>query len=184
MSERSATVLSTRTLHAGRVFTTTRDRIQLPNGRETTMDVVRHQPSVILLPMPDNAHIVLVRQYRYVIDHWIWELPAGNVEPGEDIETAARRECHEEIGQVPDRIERLAELYPTPGYSDEVMIFLRLAGLSAPAEPAKLDEDEILEPQLFALADVRARIERGEIRDMKTALGIRMLPASEPDSDS
>ena len=64
------------------------------------------------------------------------------------------------------------------------MIFLRLAGLSAPAEPAKLDEDEILEPQLFALADVRARIERGEIRDMKTALGIRMLPASEPDSDS
>ena len=180
MSERSATVLSTQTVHAGRVFTTTRDRIQLPSGRETTMDVVRHKPSVILLPMPDSGHIVLVRQYRYAIDRWIWELPAGNVEPGEDIETAARRECHEEIGQVPDRIERLAELYPTPGYSDEVMVFLRLVGLSTPAEPpaepANLDEDEILEPQLFALADVRARIERGEIQDMKTALGMRILP--------
>jgi ADP-ribose pyrophosphatase len=172
MSERSATVLSTQTVHAGRVFTTTRDRIQLPDGRETTMDVIRHQPSVILLPMPDSAHIVLVRQYRYAIDRWIWELPAGNVEPGEDIETAARRECHEEIGQVPDRIERLAEVYPTPGYSDEVMIFFRLVGLSVAPEPANLDEDEILEPQLFAVADVKARIERGEIRDMKTALGM------------
>ena len=179
MSERSATVLSTQTVHTGRVFTTTRDRIQLPNGRETTMDVVRHQPSVILLPMPDDAHIVLVRQYRYAFDRWIWELPAGNVESGEDIETAARRECHEEIGQVPDRIERLADLYPTPGYSDEVMVFLRLVGLSAPTEPAQLDEDEILEPKLFALAELRARIERGEIRDMKTALGIRMLVASD-----
>ena len=176
MSERSATVLSTQTVHAGRVFTSTRDRIRLPNGRETTMDVVRHQPSVILLPMPDSDHVVLVRQYRYAIDRWIWELPAGNVEPGEDIETAARRECHEEIGRVPHRIERLAELYPTPGYSDEVMVFLRLVGLSIPAEPAHLDEDEILEPQLFTLAEVRARIERGEIRDMKTALGMRMLP--------
>ena len=172
MSERSATVLSTQTVHAGRVFTTTRDRIQLPDGQETTMDVVRHQPSVILLPMPDSAHIVLVRQYRYAIDRSIWELPAGNVEPGEDIETAARRECHEEIGQVPDRIERLAEVYPTPGYSDEVMIFFRLVGLSVAPEPANLDEDEILEPQLFAVADVKARIERGEIRDMKTALGM------------
>ena len=172
MSEPSVTVLSTQTVHTGRVFTTTRDQIQLPDGRETTMDVVRHQPSVILLPMPDSAHIVLVRQYRYAIDRWIWELPAGNVEPGEDVETAARRECHEEIGQVPDRIERIAELYPTPGYSDEVMIFLRLVGLSVPAEPASLDAGEILEPQLFTLADVRARVERGEIRDMKTALGI------------
>ena len=176
MSERSATVLSTQTVHTSRVFTTTRDRIQLPDGRETTMDVVRHRPSVILLPMPDSAHIVLVRQYRYAIDRWIWELPAGNVEPGEDIETAARRESHEEIGQVPDRIERLAELYPTPGYSDEVMVFLRLIRLSTPDEPADLDEDENLEPQLFAVADVRAQIERGEIRDMKTVIGMKMLP--------
>jgi ADP-ribose pyrophosphatase len=130
--------------------------------------------------MPDSAHIVLVRQYRYAVDRWIWELPAGNVEPGEDIETAARRECHEEIGRVPDRIERLTELYPTPGYSDEVMVFFRLVGLSIPVEPARLDEDEILEPQLFTLADVRTRIQRGEIRDMKTVLGIRMLPT--PDS--
>ena len=133
MSERSAIVLRTQTVHAGRVFASTRDRIRLPDGRETTMDVVRHPPSVILLPMPDSAHIVLVRQYRYAIDRWIWELPAGNVEPGEDIETAARRECHEEIGRVPDRIERLAELYPTPGYSDEVMVFFASSDFRYPS---------------------------------------------------
>ena len=178
MQKRSAIVLSTQTVHAGRVFTTSRDRIQLPNGRETTMDVVRHQPSVILLPMPDTTHIVLVRQYRYAIDRWIWELPAGNVDPGEDFETAARRECHEEIGQVPDCIERLAELYPTPGYSDELMVFLRLVGLTMPAEPAARDEDEILEPRVFEVADVRARIEQGEILDMKTTLGMTMIAGS------
>lgn len=175
MSERSATVLDTQTVHTGRVFTTTRDRIQLPNGRETTMDVVRHRLSVVLLPMPDPAHIVLVRQYRYAIDRWIWELPAGNVDPEEDVETAARRECHEEIGQVPARIERLADLYPTPGYSDEVMVFLRLVGLSRPPTTAALDDDEILEPRLFGVAEVRARIDRGEFQDMKTVLGMKMI---------
>lgn len=175
MSEHSATVLGTQTVHTGRVFTTTRDRIRLPNGRETTMDVVRHRPSVVLLPMPDPAHIILVRQYRYAIDRWIWELPAGNTDPGEDIETAARRECHEEIGQVPDRIERLADLYPTPGYSDEVMVFLRLVGLSTPPTTADRDEDEILEPRLFEVADVRARVDRGEFQDMKTVLGMRLI---------
>ena len=175
MQEHSATVVSSHTVHEGRAFTTRRDRIRLPNGCETTMDVVSHQPSVILLPMPDADHIVLVRQYRYAIGRWIWELPAGNVDPGEDIETAARRECHEEIGQIPGGVERLAEFYPTPGYSDELMVFLRLVQLSTPTEPADQDEDEILEPKVFEVGEVWARIQRGEIQDMKTALGVRML---------
>jgi len=172
MYERPATVLSTRTVHTGRVFVTSRDRVRLPNGRETTMDVVRHEPSVILIPMPDPEHVVLVRQYRYCIGSWIWELPAGNVDPGEDVEAAARRECHEETGQVPGRVERVAELYPTPGYCDELMVFFRLHGLSTPTDEAQQDDDEVLEPHVFSVADALALVEEGKIRDMKTVLGL------------
>ena len=150
-------------LLGGRVFTIARDRVRLPNGHETIMDVVRHGASVILIPMPDPTHVVLVRQYRYSIDRWVWELPAGTLEPDEDVETAARRECEEETGQVADVVERVGTFYPTPGYSDEQMIFFRLTGLTAPAEPAPLDADEILEPRVFAIDEARQLVSTADI---------------------
>lgn len=139
------------------------------------MEVVRHPRSVVLLPMPDLHHVVLVRQYRYAIDRWIWELPAGSLEPGEDPAVAARRECLEEIGQAPRRIEHLATFYPTPGYCDEEMLFFRLEGLDQGTEPAQRDEDELLEPRVFSLLEARGLIERGEIVDMKTAVGLTLV---------
>ena len=75
MQEQPATTLTSGTVHEGRVFTVVRDQVQLPNGRQTTMDVIRHPASVVLIPMLDPTHVVLVRQYRYSIDRWIWELP-------------------------------------------------------------------------------------------------------------
>src|SRR5512134_3993116 len=126
----------------GEVFDVDRDRVRMPNGREVTVDVVRHPRSVVLLPIPEPGHIILIRQYRYAVNRWLWELPAGSVDPGEEPEAAARRECHEEIGQVPDTIVRLSALYPTPGYCDEEMYFFRVSGLSKPSEAAALDEDE------------------------------------------
>ena len=175
MQELHATRLETRPVHTGTVFTTSRDRVRLPNGRDVELDVVRHGPSVILLPLPDPTQVVLVRQYRYVIDQWIWELPAGSVGPGEDATHAAMRECHEEIGQVPLHVEHVAALYPTPGYSDELMVFFRLDGLSQPEHDADADEDEILEPRVFSLAEAKAMVKRGEIKDMKTVLGLGMV---------
>lgn len=155
MKEFSAKLLRSEVVHTSRVFTTVRDQIALPNGKQATLDIVRHPASVILLPMPDNAHLVLVRQYRYAIDRRIWELPAGNVEPGENLDTAAKRECHEEIGQIQKRVERIENLYPTPGYSDELMVFFRLVGLTMPSQVADRDEDKMLNPQTFTLAEVR-----------------------------
>lgn len=175
MSETRGATLRTDTTHQGRIFTVVRDRVLLPNGRKTTLDVVRHAPSVVLIPMPDPDHIVLLRQYRYAIDRWIWELPAGNRESGEDLVAAAARECAEEIGQVPTMIEQLGSFHPTPGYCDEEMVFFRLTGLTTPHEPAQPDVDEVLTPNVVTLTEARRMVSIGSIVDMKTALGLTLL---------
>ncbi len=159
----------------GRVFAVDRDVVRMPNGREVTLEVVRHPRSVVLIPIPQPGHVILIRQYRYVVNQILWELPAGSVDPGETPEAAARRECHEEIGQVPATIVRLAALLPTPGYCDEEMVFFRLSGLETPAEAAHLDEDEDIEARVFELREAREMIRRGEIVDMKTVVGLAMV---------
>jgi ADP-ribose pyrophosphatase len=167
--------LSHERVYHGTVFDVDRDRVRMPNGREVTVDVVRHPKSVVLVPVPEPGHVILIKQYRYPVNRWLWELPAGSVDEGEQPEAAARRECHEEIGQVPDTIVRLAVLHPTPGYCDEEMIFFRLSGLSTPDEAAVPDEDEDIEPKVFSIADARDMVDRGEITDMKTVVGLRMI---------
>ena len=174
MEERTGTILGTRLIHSGRVFDIVSDRVRLPNGHETTMDVVRHQPSVILIPMLDIEKVVLVRQFRYSINRWIWELPAGTLEPGEHVEAAARRECEEETGYAAGRVERLGAFYPTPGYCDELMHFFRLTDLTTPPVRAPRDEDEGLEPAVYLLDDARRLVSTDDATDMKTVLGLSL----------
>lgn len=159
----------------GRVFDVDRDRVRMPNGREVVVDVVRHPRSVVLLPVPERGQIILVRQYRYPVNRWLWELPAGSVDPGEQPDEAARRECHEEIGLVPATVVRLSALFPTPGYCDEEMVFFRVSGLAPGEEPAAVDEDEDIETQTFTLRDARDMVRRGEIVDMKTVVGLGLI---------
>lgn len=166
-----------REVYRGRVFTLSADRVTLPSGHTSVMDVVRHPGSVVLLPMPTPGQIVLISQYRYAVDRFIWELPAGSLEPGEDPDEAAARECEEEIGLVPGRLERLGSLLPTPGFCDELMNFYRCTELTAPRADSTThkDEDEVIEPRIFSLDEVRRMIGAGEILDMKTVAGLALL---------
>lgn len=168
-------VISTERVFEGKVFNVERDRVKLPHGPTATLDVVRHPPAVVIIPVPEPSHVVLIRQYRHAVRQWLWEVPAGSVDPGETPEAAAKRECHEEIGQVPDTIVRLGALFPTPGYCDEEMIFFRVSGLNEPAEAAAVDEDEDIEARTFTLREARDMVRRGEIVDMKTVVALTML---------
>jgi ADP-ribose pyrophosphatase len=159
----------------GRVFRVESDRVILPNGRPATLDIVRHRGSVVLIPQPARDRIILIRQFRYAINRWIWELPAGTLDPGESARKAARRECAEEIGLSPGRVEKLGEFYPTPGFCDEVMIFFRCTRLEAPRRPPAIDPDEQIAPRTFSIAEVRRLIARREIIDMKTVVGLTLL---------
>jgi ADP-ribose pyrophosphatase len=159
----------------GRIFRIEQDRVRLPTGRTTVFDIVRHRGSVILIAQPTPQSVVLIRQFRYAIGRSIWELPAGSLEPGERPVRAARRECEEEIGLSPRRISRVAALYPTPGFCDEVMLFYRCHDFVTPARRPHLDPDEQIEPRIFSLREAAALVERGKVVDMKTILGLGLI---------
>ena len=162
---------------AGRVFSVDVETIQLQDGREHRVETVRHRPSVVLLPMEDEQHVVLVEQYRHSIGRRIWELPAGSLEIGESAEAAAARECEEEIALVPGRIEPLQGLFPAPGFCDEELIYFRLSDLRPrPAHSLhRPDEDEEISARTFSLVEAKAMAARGEIVDLKTAYGLTLV---------
>lgn len=161
----------------GRVFSVSVETITLPQGHQLKAEVVRHPPSVVIIPVTAEGDVILVRQYRHPIGRWVWELPAGSLDPGEEAEKAAIRECHEEINLVPGKVERLGAFFPTPGYCDEEMIFFKATALREPqpGEDAHADEDEDIEPKAFAVDELRRMIEIGEIVDLKTVAGIALL---------
>jgi ADP-ribose diphosphatase len=165
------------TVYQGRTFWVEVDRVRFPNGSEHEMEIVHHPPSVVLLPMQDSEHVILIRQYRASVRRELWELPAGSLEPGETPDAAAERECEEEIGLVPGRIERLRGLFPTPGFCDEVLIFFRVSALRPPdpERRRKPDDDEDIQAEIFTVEEAKAMATRGEIIDLKTAYGLTLI---------
>jgi ADP-ribose pyrophosphatase len=164
-------------VYKGRVFSVEVERHRFPNGREHEVAIVRHPPSVVLVPMTDDGQVILIRQYRAALQRELWELPAGSVDEGETAEAAARRECEEEIGLVPHRIERIRGLYPTPGFCDEELMFFRVSDLREPSADSDRgpDEDEDIHVQAMTVAEARAMVARGEIIDLKTAYGLTLV---------
>jgi ADP-ribose pyrophosphatase len=177
METTNAKLESRRTIYKGRIFSLEVDRVELPSGHVVDMEIVRHPGSVVLIPMPSAGEVTLIRQYRYTLDRWIWELPAGSLKPAEDPDAAAARECEEEIGLVPHRVERLRGFYPTPGFCDEQMIYYRCTDLRPPAadSTAHKDEDEDLEPRTFTIDEAQRLVRDGEIVDLKTAVGLTLI---------
>jgi len=165
------------TVYRGRVFTVHIETITLPKGGELKAEIIRHPGSVVIVPITESGDIVLVRQYRHAIGRLVWELPAGSLKPGEDVERAAIRECQEEVGLIPAQMRRAGSFFPTPGYCDEEMHFFVASGLRKPGagdEVAHQDEDEDIEALPFALEQVRAMIASGEIVDLKTVAGLSL----------
>ena len=148
-----------------------------PSGRTHEVTIVRHSPSVVLLPLTDAGHVVLVRQFRASVDRQLWEVPAGRLEPGETAEEAALRECEEETRLVPRRLKRIRGLYPAPGFCDEELIFFVASDLEPPPPDStrKADDDEEITTRTFTLDEARAMVARGEIVDLKSAYALTLV---------
>ena len=167
-----------RKVFEGKVFSVVVESITTRKGGAMNVEVVRHPGSVVLIPISDKGEVVLVRQYRHAIGRSAWELPAGTLKPNEEPKKAAARECQEEIGLVPSKLEALGAFFPTPGYCDEEMNYYIATGLREPRaddDKAEQDEDEDIEQKAFTVDQIRSMIRSGEIIDLKTVAGLALI---------
>jgi len=170
-----------RRIYEGPVFAVEVGPHRFPDGVEHEVSIVRHRPSVVVVPLLSDGRVMLVRQYRPTLARQLWELPAGSTDPGEPAEQAAVRECAEETRLLPGRVERVAGLYPAPGFCDEELIFFLAYDLTPlePGSPYQPDADELIEVRVFTVAGARGMVARGEIVDLKTAYGLSL---ADPDT--
>jgi len=162
--------LQKREIYRGKVFSLIEQHVALPNGTLTKVETIRHPGAAAVVPMLDKSHIVLIRQYRYAVGNWIWEIPAGTLFPEEDPKDCAQRELGEETAYEAGYIEKIGEVFPAPGYSDDrIHIFL---ATDLKEKSQHLEEDEVLEVREFTIVKVLDMIKTGEIRDAKTIAGV------------
>ena len=170
-----ARTLASKTIYRGRVIEVKVDRVIEPGGVETTREVVCHPGSVVVIPYLPDGRIILVRQYRYAAGQSMWELVAGGLEPGETPSHAARRELEEETCYRARTVKRLLEFYPSPGVMNEKMHLFEARELTpSQGEP---DEDERIETGFFTLGEITRMINKKQIHDGKTLVGILFLLA-------
>ena len=170
LSQRAETCAESKTVYEGRILNLRVDRVSLPNGRLASREVVEHKPAVVIIAENADGELLLIRQFRYPVHMDILELPAGIVEPDEDYEAAAIRELQEETGWRPERISRVAEVYSSPGFSDELFIIFYATDLCESRLPC--DDDEFIEPLFVTRTEALAMIAEGRIVDAKTLLGV------------
>ena len=171
----TAEVLSSTVVFEGRLFRVVRDRLIEPGGHENERDVVRHNGSAVILAVDNSKSkkdpwIVMERQYRHAARQFLWELPAGKIEPGEDPMAGAERELAEETGYRAKKWRPMIEFFPSPGFVGESMTVYLAEGLTA--GDSAPEEDEKIELRLVKLSEVLKMIGKGAIRDGKTLCGV------------
>ncbi len=167
MKERT---LERETIYTGRVLNLVRDRVELPNGKLAWREVAQHRPAVAILPVTDDGRLILIRQYRHPVGEVIWEVPAGLVEEGEDLEQAAQRELREEIGYRALELLRGPSFLPSPGFCDEVIHLFLAMGLVR--DPLEMDDDEFIGAKLLSKAEVLEMIRDRQVTDGKTLVAV------------
>jgi 8-oxo-dGTP pyrophosphatase MutT (NUDIX family) len=170
-----AQLLSSEVVYTGPLFRVLHDKLIEPGGKPSERDVIRHNGSVVILAVDrvknkKNPWIVMERQYRHAANQFLWELPAGKLEAGEEPLAGAMRELEEETGYRAKKWKPLVEYYGSPGFLGESMkVFLAEGLLAGNAHP---EEDEEIEIRLVKLADAVKMIEKGVIVDGKTLCSV------------
>jgi ADP-ribose pyrophosphatase len=171
LTEEKAEVLGSETVFEGPLFRVSRDRLIEPGGKEATRDIIRHNGSVVILAIDKvkskhDPWVVVERQYRHAANHYLWELPAGKLEAGEDPLLGAQRELAEETGYHAKKWKPLIEYFASPGFLGESMMVYVAEGLIA--GDAHPEDDEKIDFRLVKLSELLQFIDKGAILDGKT----------------
>jgi ADP-ribose pyrophosphatase len=167
--------IGSRRIYTGRVINLDMDRVRFPDGSSGELEIVRHPGASAVLPFLGNPagtdpEMLLIRQYRYAAECYLYEIPAGRLNAGESPETCARRELLEETGCSAEQVLFLTSMYTTPGFTDERIHLFVASGLSR--GETQREADEFIEVVTMPMSRALKMVERGEIQDAKTALGL------------
>lgn len=167
--------VATRRIYTGRVINLDVDTVRFPNGSVGELEMIRHPGASAVVPFlsdpsGEDPQLLLIRQYRYAAEGYLYEIPAGRLDPGETPDACARRELREETGCGALRVEHLFTIYTTPGFTDERIHLFMADGLTR-GENAR-EADEFIEMETMSLSRALGLVESGEIQDAKTALGL------------
>ena len=169
-------VLASKVVYDGKVFKVTSDKVREPSGITAQRDIIRHSGSVVVLAINERGEeplVLLERQYRYAAQDYLWELPAGRIDPGESALAGAKRELIEETGYRAKKWKRALFFYASPGFLDETMAIYFARELTL--GQATPEEDEAIECELVPLSRVLEMIFKATIRDGKTIAGVLWL---------
>jgi ADP-ribose pyrophosphatase len=175
-STAKARLISSRTVYRGPVFWVTTDDVQEPGGVRARRDVIHHTGSVVVLAVDESRstpRVLLERQYRHAVNGYLWELPAGRIDPGENALHAAKRELLEETGYTASSWRRILNFYASPGFVAETMSVYLATGLRA--GPAQPEPDEVIHKTLVPLSKAIRMVLSCTIRDAKTISSVLWL---------
>lgn len=158
------------TIYSGNILRLFRDQVEFPNQHQSEREVVEHSGGVSVLAENKEGKVLLIKQYRYPVDKVIYEIPAGKLEAGEEIEVCASRELREETGYTAEKFSKLFEFYPTPGYSTETIYIYHAQNLNFVGRD--LDEGEYIEVVPKSKKELKELFEAGKIKDSKTLIAV------------
>ncbi|UFT97694.1 NUDIX hydrolase [Radiobacillus kanasensis] len=169
--------IHTTSIFKGKVIDLQVDEVELPDGKTSKREIVKHPGAVAVIALTKDKRLVLVEQYRKPLEKSIIEIPAGKLEPGEQPETCARRELEEETGYTSDRLEFVTSFYTSPGFADELIYIYAARDLRPLEEKKDLDDDEFVELIECTQEEAEQLEKEQKIQDAKTSYAIQYLKA-------
>jgi ADP-ribose pyrophosphatase len=171
-------LLSTERLYTGRIVNLDLDTVRFPDGSTGRLEMLRHPGAAAVVPLLDpvdhpDPRVVLIRQFRHAAEDFIWEVPAGRLDPGETPEQCAARELEEEVGMRAGTLARLTTIYTTPGFTDERIHLFLATELEGGRQ--QRESDEFMEVETRPWSAVMAMVRAGQIVDAKTLVSLMFV---------
>jgi len=163
---------SRRSIYKGQVVDLGIETVCLPNATRLELEVVRHPGGAAVVALDERDRVCLLRQYRHAAGGWLWELPAGKIDPGEKADDTAKRELEEEAGLRAGDWQTLGRILTTPGFCDEVIHLYQARDLQRCN--ARPQAHEVIEIHWIDHAEALRRVRNGDIRDAKTVIGLQL----------
>jgi len=161
-----------KTLYKGKLVNLAKRRVRLPNANIVELEIVKHPGAALIVPFLSKDKIIALKQFRPVINSYIYELPAGTLKEKERPIDCARREVAEETGYRAAKVTKLGAIYPVPGYSTEKIFIFKAERLSR--EEMRTEADEVLKPCIITKPMAKRLFKSGRLVDAKTICGLAM----------